>query len=128
VPGSARFHGGPTVRRRELGALLLTLRLDRRLTVEQVASGLLCSPSKVSRMETGQRGATPRDIRDQCVEGLVGFLYMDRQRDIARYEQVYDYLHQIALNPQESIELIAKVIARHSCAMIDVVSRSDYPR
>ena len=34
------------------------LRLERGLTVEQVAAELLCSPSKVSRMETGQRGAT----------------------------------------------------------------------
>jgi hypothetical protein len=34
--------------------------------VEQVAERLLCSPSKVSRMETGQRGATARDIRDLC--------------------------------------------------------------
>jgi transcriptional regulator with XRE-family HTH domain len=56
----------PTIRRRELGALLRTLRLEQGLTVEQVAGRLLCSPSKVSRMETGQRGATARDIRDLC--------------------------------------------------------------
>jgi transcriptional regulator with XRE-family HTH domain len=56
----------PTVRRRELGALLRALRNARGLTVEQVAAQLLCSPSKVSRMETGQRGATARDIRDLC--------------------------------------------------------------
>jgi transcriptional regulator with XRE-family HTH domain len=59
-----------TVRRRELGALLRELRNQRGLTVEQVAAELLCSPSKVSRMETGQRGATARDIRDLC--GLYG--------------------------------------------------------
>jgi transcriptional regulator with XRE-family HTH domain len=56
----------PTLRRRELGARLRTLRLDRGMTVEQVADRLLCSPSKVSRMETGQRGATLRDVRDLC--------------------------------------------------------------
>jgi transcriptional regulator with XRE-family HTH domain len=56
----------PTLRRRELGALLRSLRLERGLTVEQVAERLLCSSSKVSRMETGHRGATPRDIRDLC--------------------------------------------------------------
>lgn len=54
----------PTVRRRELGARLRSLRNDHGLTVEQVAEELLCSPSKVSRMETGQRGVTARDIRD----------------------------------------------------------------
>jgi transcriptional regulator with XRE-family HTH domain len=56
----------PTVRRRELGALLRALRMKKGLTVEQVAEHLLCSPSKVSRMETGHRGATLRDIRDLC--------------------------------------------------------------
>jgi transcriptional regulator with XRE-family HTH domain len=56
----------PTLRRRELGALLRSLRLEQGLTVEQVAEHLLCSPSKVSRLETGHRGATPRDVRDLC--------------------------------------------------------------
>jgi transcriptional regulator with XRE-family HTH domain len=42
------------------------MRTQQGLTVEQVAADLLCSPSKVSRMETGQRGATARDIRDLC--------------------------------------------------------------
>jgi transcriptional regulator with XRE-family HTH domain len=42
------------------------MRSQQGLTVEQVAADLLCSPSKVSRMETGQRGATARDIRDLC--------------------------------------------------------------
>lgn len=56
----------PTVRRRELGVLLRGLRAERGWTVEQVAQRLLCSASKVSRMETGQRGASLRDIRDLC--------------------------------------------------------------
>jgi len=66
VPEARRSPGSPTVRRRELGAVLRALRNERGLTVDQVAAELLCSPSKVSRMETGQRGATPRDIRDLC--------------------------------------------------------------
>jgi transcriptional regulator with XRE-family HTH domain len=56
----------PTVRRRELGALLRALRTDARLTVEQVSERLTCSPSKVSRMETGQRGVSARDVKDLC--------------------------------------------------------------
>jgi transcriptional regulator with XRE-family HTH domain len=66
VPEARGPSGSPTVRRRELGSLLRALRNARGLTVEQVAGELLCSPSKVSRMETGQRGATARDIRDIC--------------------------------------------------------------
>ena len=66
MPEARKSTGSPTVRRRELGALLRALRNERGLTVDQVAAELLCSPSKVSRMETGQRGATQRDIRDLC--------------------------------------------------------------
>ncbi|MCW2890494.1 MAG: hypothetical protein JWL58_7356 [Streptosporangiaceae bacterium] len=58
--------GSPTLRRRELGARLRKLRQDAGLTSEEVASRLLCSLTKVSRMETGERTATLRDIRDLC--------------------------------------------------------------
>jgi transcriptional regulator with XRE-family HTH domain len=58
--------GSPTVRRRELGVLLRQLREEKGLSVKQVTEHLLCSPSKVSRIETGQRGATLRDVRDLC--------------------------------------------------------------
>jgi transcriptional regulator with XRE-family HTH domain len=54
----------PTVRRRELGSLLRAMRIEAGMTVEQVAEALLVSPSKVSRLETGQRGVSARDIRD----------------------------------------------------------------
>lgn len=63
MAGDAR---SPTVRRRELGALLRAMRTEAGMTVEQVAAALLVSPSKVSRLETGHRGASPRDIRDLC--------------------------------------------------------------
>ena len=56
----------PTVRRRELGALLRKLRTGKGLTVEQAAERLMISMSKLSRMETGQGVATLRDIRDLC--------------------------------------------------------------
>ncbi len=46
--------------------MLRDLRLEAGLTVEQVAESLLVSPSKISRLETGQRGASLRDVRDLC--------------------------------------------------------------
>ncbi|MGH3149365.1 MAG: helix-turn-helix domain-containing protein [Streptosporangiaceae bacterium] len=54
------------MRRRELGALLKALRTEKGWTAEQVAERLLVSPSKISRLETGHRGASARDIRDLC--------------------------------------------------------------
>jgi transcriptional regulator with XRE-family HTH domain len=56
----------PTVRRRELGALLRKLRTDQGLTVEQAAQQLMISMSKLSRMETGHGVASRRDVRDLC--------------------------------------------------------------
>jgi len=43
------------------------------------------------------------------VEGLVGWIYLDRQVDIKKYQQVFDYLSKIALNPKESIDLAAQI-------------------
>ena len=85
VPDARRSTGNPTVRRRELGALLRGLRSGRGLTVDQVAVELLCSPSKVSRMETGQRGATLRDVRDLCeLYGVTDEAEVARLMDLAR--------------------------------------------
>ena len=58
--------GSPTLRRLELGTLLKALRNERGLTVEQTGEQLGFSPSKVSRLENGLRGASARDIRDLC--------------------------------------------------------------
>jgi transcriptional regulator with XRE-family HTH domain len=56
----------PTIRQRELGIRLREFRTAKGLTVEDVARELLCSPTKVSRAETGARRATLRDVRDLC--------------------------------------------------------------
>jgi transcriptional regulator with XRE-family HTH domain len=55
-----------TFRRRELGRRLRELRTTRGLKLADVATELLCSETKVSRMESGGRPATLRDIRDLC--------------------------------------------------------------
>jgi len=57
---------GPTLRRRELGAALRDLRQSKGLTIEGVADEMLCSPTKISRIETAQRAASLRDVRDLC--------------------------------------------------------------
>jgi transcriptional regulator with XRE-family HTH domain len=73
------------MRRRELGARLRTLRTAAGLTVEEVAGQLLCSPSKVSRIETGSRGATPRDVRDLCdLYGVTDPVQRDLMMELSR--------------------------------------------
>lgn len=61
MPGSS-----PTVRQRELGRRLRLLRNEHNLTVEDVGEKLLCSATKISRLETGARRPSLRDVRDLC--------------------------------------------------------------
>lgn len=56
--------GSPTARRRRLGAELKRIRDGSGFTIESVAERLECSASKISRIENGQIGASPRDVRD----------------------------------------------------------------
>jgi transcriptional regulator with XRE-family HTH domain len=56
--------GSPTLRRRQLGQELRRLREASGSTIDQVAERLACSASKISRIETGQSGISPREVRD----------------------------------------------------------------
>ena len=56
----------PVARQRELGTLLRALRNDKGMTVEEVAAHLLCSTTKISRLETAARRPSLRDVRDLC--------------------------------------------------------------
>jgi transcriptional regulator with XRE-family HTH domain len=63
----------PTIRRRRLGAELRRYRDAAGVTIDVVADRLGCSPSKVSRIETGHTSATPRDVKDMLdVYGVNG--------------------------------------------------------
>jgi transcriptional regulator with XRE-family HTH domain len=56
--------GNPMVRRRMLAANLRRLRIAAGMTIDQVAVAIEVSRSKISRIETGTVGASPRDVRD----------------------------------------------------------------
>lgn len=74
----------PTVRQRELGTRLRQLRNSLGWTVEEVGAKLLCSATKISRVETGARRPTLRDVRDLC--GIYGVSESDTAElmDLAR--------------------------------------------
>ncbi|MFI6508340.1 helix-turn-helix domain-containing protein [Streptosporangium sp. NPDC050855] len=75
----------PTLRRRRLGGRLRELRKQAGLTVEQAAEVLLCTPSKISRMENAQRGASQRDVRDLCAAyGITDEELIDQLMTLAR--------------------------------------------
>ena len=74
----------PTVRRRRLGAELRRHRELAGLTIDQVADQLDCSASKISRLETGQTGSNPRDVRDMLALYGVGDTELEELLAVAR--------------------------------------------
>jgi transcriptional regulator with XRE-family HTH domain len=122
----------PTVRRRELGALLRALRAEKGLTVEQVAERLLCSPSKVSRMETGHGAATPRDIRDLCdLYGVTDDAERDRLMTLAREgkQQAWWQSYDLAYATYAGLEAEAVVISGFQSSVVQgLLQTADYAR
>ncbi|GGO83565.1 helix-turn-helix domain-containing protein [Nonomuraea cavernae] len=56
----------PTLRQRQLAKRLRELRLEAGLSIAEVSEHILCSPAKISRIETAQRRVSLRDVRDLC--------------------------------------------------------------
>ena len=54
----------PPVRRRLVGRALRTHRERLGFTLEDAARLLECDRSKISRIETGQRGIRPKELRE----------------------------------------------------------------
>jgi transcriptional regulator with XRE-family HTH domain len=132
VPAARVSSGSPTLRRRELGTLLRALRNARGLTVEQVAGELLCSPSKVSRMETGQRGATARDIRDLCeLYEVTDPAARDRLATLAREGKQQGWWQSFDLPYRNYVELeqeATSIRIFHSASVPGLFQTSDYTR
>ena len=66
------MNGTPPVRRRLVGMALRRYRENRGFTLEDAARVLECDRSKISRIETGQRGIRARDLRDLIAEYDIG--------------------------------------------------------
>ena len=81
---TARRGVSPTVRRRRLGAELRKYREAAGLTIDHVAEQLDCSASKISRLETGQTGSSPRDVRDMLALYQVGEQELEDLMAVAR--------------------------------------------
>ncbi len=127
MPGSA----SPTFRRRELGALIKALRTERGWTVEQVAEQLEFSPSKVSRLETGHRGASARDIRDLCDLFGVGDQRRQQLLDLAAAgkQQAWWQSRNISYSHYVGLEAAATVISDFGLGVVPgLLQTADYGR
>ena len=103
----------PTVRQRELGRRLRQLRQEHGYTVEEVAEKLLCSATKISRLETGARRPSLRDVRDLCGLYNVSATTTDEFMELARgaREQVWwTQYEDLKLDPYLGLEQVATAI------------------
>jgi transcriptional regulator with XRE-family HTH domain len=111
----------PTLRRRELASRLRDLRKQSGLTVEDVARELLCSPPKISRIETGTRSAGLRDVRDLCRLYGVGDAEQARLMTIAREAKQQGWwakFDDLAIESLIGLEIEAKRISSHEAAVV----------
>jgi transcriptional regulator with XRE-family HTH domain len=103
----------PTVRQRELGRRLREQRLEHGLTVEEVADRLSCTVAKISRLETGTRRPSLRDIRDLCALYDVDRATADDLMELAKgaREQVWwTQYEDLKLDPYLGLEAVATAI------------------
>jgi len=122
----------PTVRRRELGALLRALRLKKSLTVEQAADQLMISMSKLSRMETGQSAAAARDVRDLCIlYGVTDDAERDRMMKLAAEGRQRAWWQSYDLGYETYVGLEAEALAIsafQSSVVHGLLQTADYAR
>jgi len=103
----------PTIRQRELGTHLRQLRNALNLTVEDVATQLLCSATKISRIETAMRRPSLRDVRDLCMLYSVDEPTTAQLMDLARMAREPGWWTQygdLGLGPYIGLEQDAKAI------------------
>jgi transcriptional regulator with XRE-family HTH domain len=117
VPGP-----NPTLRQRELGTRLRELRAECGLTVEQVAAQLLCSATKISRIETGGRRVSLRDVRDLCQLYRIDEQAADELMDLARQAREPGWW-----TPYPDLRLSAYIGLEHEAVNITVFSMYTVP-
>jgi transcriptional regulator with XRE-family HTH domain len=116
MPGTS-----PTARQRELGIKLRALRNEHGMTVEDVAEQLLCSATKISRLETATRRPSLRDVRDLCtlyeVDKVTSAELMNLARE-AREPGWWTEYEDLDLDPLVGLEQVATDIICYSMSYI----------
>jgi transcriptional regulator with XRE-family HTH domain len=122
----------PTLRRRELASQLRHLRKQSGRTVDDIAQELLCSPPKISRIETGVRPASLRDVRDLCniygVDDALRSRLMTLARE-AKQQGWWNRYEDIAIDSLIGLEIEATQISSYeSCVIPWMFQTEEYAR
>jgi transcriptional regulator with XRE-family HTH domain len=118
----------PTVRQRELGKRLRDLRSNHSLTIEDVADKLLCSATKISRLETGARRPSLRDVRDLCtiygVDESTSAELMNLARG-AREVTWWTQYEDLKLDPYLGLEEVASAITSYTAYYLPALLQTE---
>jgi transcriptional regulator with XRE-family HTH domain len=129
---AGREGANPIVSQRELGLRLRALRNARRLTLVEVARQTGWSPSKISRLETGDRGADLNDVRELCA--IYGVTDEGRVDEIVAltseaHEQAWWSPYESVLRRYMGLEHRASVITAYSMYFVPALLQTgDYAR
>jgi transcriptional regulator with XRE-family HTH domain len=125
----------PPVRRRLLGASLRRLREQAGFTLDDAARVLECDRSKISRIETGQRGIRPKELRELLAEYGVDQRRADALATIARqasqtgWWQTYGLVLDDAYQDFISLEASAQTIWTYEAQLVPgLLQTEDYAR
>jgi transcriptional regulator with XRE-family HTH domain len=123
----------PTIRRRRLAAELRRLRERAGLSGEEVAERLLVSKSKISRLETGQRGVSARDVRDLLtLYGVTDAAYREELMALAqesRRRGWWSSYSDLMPGPYIGLEAEASAVWNYQAAMVPgLLQTDDYAR
>ncbi|WP_433511702.1 helix-turn-helix domain-containing protein [Nonomuraea sp. CA-143628] len=120
----------PTLRQRQLAARLREMRTEAGLSIAEVAEQLLCSPAKISRIETSQRRASLRDVRDLC--GLYGVADPSELMAFAKEAQQLSWWQDsedVGFRPLIGLEAEAVEISEYETTTIPgLLQTEDYAR
>ena len=118
----------PTVRQRELGKRLRELRNQHGLTVEEVAEKLLCSATKISRLETGSRRPNFRDVRDLCglynLDEATSTEFMALARE-ARQQGWWAKYEDLEMDPYLGLEAAAVAITSYTMYYVPALLQTE---
>jgi Domain of unknown function (DUF5753)/Helix-turn-helix domain len=110
-----RVVGGPAVMAEQLDRLVKAAQAPN-ITIRVIANEAGAHPAMESNFSILEiPNDTPQVV---YVEGLVGYIYLERPQDIARYRAVFESLLKTALTPQESIELMSEIGAQYKTSSI----------
>ncbi|HTW04683.1 MAG TPA: helix-turn-helix transcriptional regulator [Streptosporangiaceae bacterium] len=118
----------PVASQRELGQRLRDLRTGLGLTVQDVAAELMCSATKISRLETGARRANPRDVRDLSrLYGIGDQAKADELMELVRqaHETAWWAEYEDVFSPLLGLEQDAATITSYSMFHVPALLQTD---